>query len=183
MNQHEIRHIFKNPPVLTTDRLILRMIQRDDYRDMYAYAHREEVTRYLLWSPHPSEEYTRFYVRNLQKFYRNGLFYDWAILLKSENRMIGTVGFTRLDSANHCGEIGYVEAAEAVLLFGFLRLNLNRIEARCMVENHASLRVMEKLGMKYEGTFRQLLLVKGKFVDVIVCAITKDQWQRISDLS
>lgn len=191
MTKQDIIRIFRDPPVLETERLILRRIEESDYLDMYDYSRREDVTRYLLWSPHPSPDYTRGYVHSLRHQYRNGEFYDWAIILRGGG-MIGTVGFTRLDPQNNCGELGYVispryhgkgiatEAASVVLRFGFQRLGLNRIEARYMAENLASRRVMEKLGMRFEGIHRQSMRVKGVYRDIGVCAITRADYAALS---
>lgn len=194
MNKHELTRIFRSPPVLECRRLILRKIECRDYVDMYDYSRREDVTRYLLWSPHPSLSYTKGYIHTLQHHYKNGDFYDWAITVK-EGGMIGTVGFTRLDFQNNCGEIGYVlnpryhgrgyatEAASAILRFGFTRLGLNRIEAHYMAENLASRRVMEKLGMHYEGTLRQSMRVKGIYRDIGICAITRAEYVALQSRS
>ena len=66
------------------------------------------------------------------------------------------------------------EALSAVLNEGFMDLNLHRIEAQHEVDNPASGRVMEKCGMRKEGVLRQRLYNKGKFVDVALYAILKD---------
>ena len=55
-------------------------------------------------------------------------------------------------------------------------MGLNRIEAHYMAENLASRRVMEKLGMRYEGTLRQSLRVKGIYRDIAICAVTRDEY-------
>ncbi|MBQ3178700.1 MAG: GNAT family N-acetyltransferase, partial [Clostridia bacterium] len=85
-------------------------------------------------------------------------------------------------------EIGYVlnpsywgmgiapEAVSAVLRFGFTELHLHRIEARYMTGNTASRRVMEKVGMTYEGTARESMFVKGDFVSVGTCAILRSEY-------
>lgn len=192
MKNNELSRIFRTPPRLETEHLLLRMIDRRDRDDMYDYSSREDVTRYLLWSPHPSVDYTGGYIRSVVKHYRIGDFYDWAIVSKSDAHMIGTIGFTRLDMTNRVGELGYVvnpkykghgfatEAGRSILRFGFEQLGLNRIEARYMVENHASGRVMEKLGMSLEGVARCAMLVKGVCRDIAVCAITRDDYERLN---
>lgn len=181
--------IFSHMPSLTTERLLLRPMRITDADDMYRYARREDVTAYLLWSPHPAKSYTENYLRYLQGRYALGEFYDWAIVEPSENRMIGTCGFTRIDFPHNCGEIGYVlnpeyhkkgygtEAANRVLRFGFDELGLHRIEAKFMQGNAASLRVMEKLGMQFEGYRRDAMLVKGSYRTIGVCAVLREEFQ------
>ena len=128
-------------PVLYTERLILRKIDAKDIDDIYEYSCSGQVPEYLLWSPHTSREQTKRYVGTLKKYYAKKEFYDWAVVLKENNKMIGTCGFTRFDFSNNSAEIGYVinpeyrgrgiagEAARRVIRFGFDDLKLNRIEA------------------------------------------------------
>ena len=183
MRKETVYKIFSNMPTLKTERLSLRPMHIIDAEDMYDYAVREEVTRYLLWSPHTSISYTKDYLRYIGGRYALGDFYDWAIIERESRRMIGTCGFTHINTANNSGEIGYVinpdfkgrgyatEAARAVLEFGFSTLELHRIEAKFMQGNDASLRVMEKLGMTFEGYHADEIFVKGAYRTVGVCAI------------
>ena len=166
MNREELQRTFRDPPQLQTRRLLLRKMLKTDYRDMYEYASQERVTQYLLWRPHDSEAYTYKYLQYIQSRYRAGDFYDWAIVVRGQNKMIGTCGFTSFNTEANSAEVGYVlnpaywgfglapEAVAAVLRFGFVDLRLNRIEARYMEGNSRSRRVMEKVGMRYEGTNR-----------------------------
>ena len=183
MNKESLCRIFSHIPELETDRLLLRQMRASDSTDMFDYAKRPEVTEYLLWRPHNDMHYTRRYLEYLGGRYRIGLHYEWAVIHKETERMIGTCGFARIDTAHNCGELGYVlhpdfhgqgimtEACERVLQFGFGVLGLNRIEARYMVGNDASRRVMDRLGMLFEGVARASMLVKGKYRDIATCAI------------
>ena len=86
------------------------------------------------------------------------------------------------------GEIGYAlarkywgqglmtEAVRAMLDYGFNTLHLNRIEARCDVENAGSWRVMEKVGMKFEGVLRQNIMLHGRARDARMYAILREDW-------
>ena len=71
----------------------------------------------------------------------------------------------------HWGQGLTTEALTALLTFGFDHLNLHRIEAGCAVENIASQRVLEKVGMTREGRKRQLLPIRGAWVDNYFFAI------------
>ena len=68
------------------------------------------------------------------------------------------------------------EAAEAVIKFGFERLSLHRIEGRCMAENNQSVSVLTKCGMKYEGTLREAVIVKGRYVSVKLFSILDKEY-------
>ncbi len=187
MKKEFIYKIFSHMPCLRTDRLVLRKIALDDIDDMYEYAKDPAVTKYLTWSPHPDKAYTFEYVSYLQDRYKSGDFFDWGIIY--DGKMIGTCGFTRFDFQHNCGEIGYVvnpdyhdmgiatEAVGRVIKYGFERLRLNRIECRFMMENTASLRVMEKNGMTFEGALRQGMLVKGIYRDIGVCSMLRLEYE------
>ena len=103
--------------------------------------------------------------------------------------MIGTAGMTRIDAENRVGEVGYVlsrefwhrglatEALAVILSFAFHELSLHRVEARFFAGNTASLRVMEKNGMTFEGYWRDALLVKGAYRTVGVCAMLEEEYK------
>lgn len=194
MKRQTIYHIFSHIPTLETDRLILRRMQLSDADDMHEYAKRDDVTRHLTWEPHPSILYTREYLAYVSVHYTAGDFFDWAVVERESERMIGTCGFTRFHCEADSAEIGYVlnpafwgrgiatEAVGAVIRFGFERLELNRIEARFMDGNEASRRVMEKNGMRFEGISRQSMYIKGAYRDVGTCAILRRDyfsWEHI----
>lgn len=182
--------LFSKMPTLETERLILRKMRPSDRSDMFEYACLDDVTRYLLWQPHSDDEYTLQYLRYIESRYKSGSFYDWAVVLKDSGKMIGTCGFTRFDHESDCAEIGYVinpryrgmgiaaEAAREVVRFGFDRLALHRIEARFMYGNEASLRVMQKLGMKFEGYHRDAMLVKGSYRTIGVSSILRNEYEK-----
>ena len=194
MTQKDTLRIFSHIPQLATKRLVLRGLRVADSYDMYEYARRSDVTRYLTWNPHPNREYTKESLEYILTRYRAGEFFDWAVIWHEDgepgDKMIGTCGFTRFDYSNNSAEIGYVinpefrgrgiagEAARRVIRFGFEDLGLNRIEARYMDGNIASRKVMEKLGMKYEGTMRGALRLGNEYRDVGVCALLYDEYNR-----
>ena len=188
MDPERIMRIFRHIPTLETDRLILRKMSKNDSGDMFEYASNPAVTKYLTWDVHPNERFTRNYLAFLQSKYRSGEFYDWAVTLRQNGKMIGTCGFTRFNYSACSAEIGYVlnpaywgegiadEAARRVIRFGFDYLGLNRIEAKCMSGNAQSRRVMEKIGMIFEGTTRDGMSVKNRFVSVDTSAILRDEY-------
>lgn len=193
MKKESLLKIFSRMPVLETERLTLRAMQVSDAEDMYDYAKRPDVTRYLLWRPHTDIAYTRQYLTFLSRRYRIGMHYEWAIVLKESGHMIGTCGFANIDCPNNTAEIGYVlhpdhhgkgivaEAALRVMRFGFSVLGLHRIEARFMKENTPSEQVMKKLGMHFEGIRREAMLVKGLYRDIGIYAILANEFRAMHE--
>ncbi len=190
MNRNAIYRIFSRIPVLRTPRLVLRRMVPEDARDMYEYARRRDVTEYLTWYPHRDVRYTHDYLEYLEGRYAAGDFFDWAVTLRESGKMIGTCGYTSFDFEHDSGETGYVlnpeyrghelipEALHAVMKFGFEELLLNRIEAHYIVGNEASRRVMEKVGMRYEGISRGAMLIKGSYRDIGTCAVLREDFLR-----
>jgi len=197
IKEKNIRRVFTHPPVLTTERLILRPMRESDAENMFEYASDTEVTKYLLWDAHPTLKYTKDYLKFIQTKYKEGDFFDWAVIIKDErgkeDGLIGTVGFASIDFANNWGEVGYVinpsyqrcgyatEAVKRVLRFAFVELEFNRVQARYIIGNDISRRVMEKSGMRFEGVQRGSLLLRGEYRDVGMCALTLGDWLRSND--
>ena len=179
MLKSSLQKKFTALPTVETPRLRLRRILVTDAREMFDYSAREDVTRYLLWSPHPDLAYTEGYVRYLQERYEVGDFFDFAVVEKATGRMIGTCGFTDLSPENHSFEVGYVlhpsfwgkgyatEALGAVLELG-KKFGFHRAEARFMPQNQASIRVAEKNGFFAEGVLKDAIFCKGAYRDIVV---------------
>ncbi|MBO5946319.1 MAG: GNAT family N-acetyltransferase [Clostridia bacterium] len=185
MEKHHL-NIFSSIPILETERLVLRRLNVSDLDDVFKYAADPRVSEYLLWYPHQTKDFTRRYLKFVDKKYKKNEFYDWAVTVNGH--VVGTCGFTSFDIENNCAEIGYVlrsdmwgqglaaEAARAVITFGFEVLSLNRIEAKLISENASSARVLDKCGMTFEGVHRSSILSKGRYRDIAVYSITKDDY-------
>lgn len=154
--------------ILETDRLILRRYTADDAAAMYKnWASDSEVTKYLMWPPHPDEETSRKVTEDWIKKYSDKKFYHWAIVLKENgDEPIGDISVINMNEETSAVHIGYCigrnwwnrgitsEALKAVMDFLFDEAGVNRIESRHDPRNPNSGKVMKKCGMKYEGTLR-----------------------------
>lgn len=193
MKKENLTRIFANLPTIKTERLILRKMLPEDAEDMFEYASDESVTKYLLWSAHKNLAHTKEYLKYIKGRYLVGDFYDWAIVDAADGKMIGTCGFSKIDLTNNLGQIGYVlnpeyhkrgyapEAARAIIEFGFSKLGLNRVEAEFIKENTPSYKVMQKLGMTFEGYRHDALFIKGSYVTVGVCSILRKKYDIINE--
>ena len=177
-------------PELETERLLLRKMRLDDAEAMFAYASDPEVTRYVLFETHRSVEDSEAFLRLAVEGYERGDFGGWGIVLKDSGAFVGTCGVDVNYAPEHArAELGYVlsrehwgrglmpEAVKAVIRFGFGRMGLNRLEARCIAENVASARVMEKAGMTYEGTLREHEFIKGSYRDMKLYSILRREFR------
>ncbi|MBO4950815.1 MAG: GNAT family N-acetyltransferase [Clostridia bacterium] len=184
----KIKETFANPPTLSTQRLLLVKISPEHASDMYEYSCDPDVTRYLTWSCHSSVKETERYIKLLQKRYTAGVFNDWGLIHKETGKFIGTCGFTSFDYEKNTAEIGYVlskdfwgqglaaEAARAVMEFGFENFGLDGYCAKCIEGNDASMRVMQKVGMTFEGIYKNGMFIKGSYKTIIVYNVTKEKY-------
>lgn len=151
---------------LETDRLILRRYVNADAAAMYKnWASDGEVTRFLTWPTHPNPEVSARVIEDWVNQYSDHSYYHWAIVLKDNgDQPIGDIAVVSLKDNVSMAHVGYCigkswwhqgitsEALKAVMEFLFDVVGVNRIEARHDPRNPNSGRVMEKCGMKYEGT-------------------------------
>ena len=172
-------------PTLETPRLLLRRMTMRDAKDIFEYSRDEEVARHVLWTAQQDISEARDYIRFMMKRYRADEPSSWGIILKSENRLVGTIGYMDYSEDNGSVEVGYslsrrlwnggymTEALRRVIDYTFDAMDINRIEAQHELDNPASGRVMEKCGMTREGVLRQRLYNKGQYVDVALYAILR----------
>lgn len=184
----EIEEIYGELPILETDRLILRKMTMEDAEDLFAYGSNEEAAKYVTWDVHKTIEDSRNFIDFVLSQYENKKVAPWAIESKENGRMIGTIDFVWWQPRHNSAEIGYViapeywgkgiatEAASAIIAFGFEKMDLVRIQAKCFVGNLGSARVMEKAGMSFEGINRKAMYIKGKHHDLKTYSILKEEF-------
>ena len=182
--------LFSHIPPLETKRLILRDMRRSDAKDMFEYSSNPKTTKFLLWDVHEDIDYTRLFINSIISKYKTGEYNDWALVYKENGKMIGTCGFTRIDTENRVAEVGYVinpsywnmglatEAVSKIIEFAFETLGVHRVEAKFMFGNDASLAVMKKVGMKFEGYQRDALYVKGKYRTIGISSVLKNEFYK-----
>lgn len=159
---------FDGTPILETDRIILRRFTTDDTQAMFEnWASDREVTRYLTWPAHVSPDVTRQLISWWVDNYKNENYYNWAIVLKEENTLVGNISVIEFNENIESAEIGYCmgqkwwgrgimpEALGEVIAYLFDEVGVNRIYAGHDVNNPKSGRVMSKAGMSFEGIMRQ----------------------------
>ncbi|HIJ55400.1 MAG TPA: GNAT family N-acetyltransferase [Deltaproteobacteria bacterium] len=182
----------RQPPPLKTDRLILRPFTPSDAKDIQRLAGDEAIADTTLNIPHPYDiERAKEWIDALQPQFENGKRTVFAMIDCETDNFIGAIEL-RIDQRYQRGELGYwigkpfwnsgfcTEAGQAVLAYGFARLNLNRIYANHFSRNQASGRVMQKLGMLQEGHARQHIKKGDQFEDIEIYGILKKEWEAAS---
>jgi ribosomal-protein-alanine N-acetyltransferase len=183
-----IGNVFKDLQTLETPRLRLRKLTMRDANDVFEYASMPEVSKHVTWDYHRTVADSMAFLKSILLQYENGIPSPWGIVYKELNKLIGTGGFHNWNLEHRRAEVGYAissrywnkgimtETLKRMLRFGFEAMALNRIEALCKIENAASEKVMQKCGMKYEGTLRKQMFVKGDYQDLKIYSILKQEF-------
>lgn len=113
-----------------------------------------------------------------------------ALEERASDRFVGEVILRLTSEESRQGEIGWslhpdaqgqgyaTEAARELLRLGFVEMGLHRIIAECDPRNEASIRIMERLGMRREAHHLESMWLKGEWVGSIVYALLEDEWRR-----
>lgn len=182
-----IQDLFVPYPRLDTNRLILREVEKNDVDDIHAYASDPILTTHLTWDAHRTLRDTQDFIQFAFKQYEKNSVGPWAIIWKETNHVIGTIDLV-WNKKHYSAELAYAisrefwrqgigtEAVKKIIDFGFKKMELERIQARCVTDNIASYRLMEKIGMTYEGTLRKSMFRKGKQEDIKMYAILRSEY-------
>jgi [ribosomal protein S5]-alanine N-acetyltransferase len=173
--------------ILRTERLLLRPFKQDDVDEALNYRNDAEFARFL---PHIPQPFTR---ADAEQFVTTNVEEPWdkfsTFAIELDARLIGTVNLD-IDSDNQIAMLGYAisrdrwgkgitpEAARAVISWGFQTLNLAKIWASTDARHQRSRRVMEKLGMRHEGTLRAHHLGwDGLRTDQVMYGLLREEWE------
>jgi RimJ/RimL family protein N-acetyltransferase len=169
--------------------LLLRDFELDDWPALHDVESRADVARYQSFEPRTPEE-SRAYVAAAwdEATQDSRKTYDLAVTLFPDGQLIGRcgLGLTEPDLGegmlwytihpSHWGRGYATEAARGLLDFGFDELRLHRIWADCDPANVASVRVLQKLGMRREGHLIENAWTKGAWGDSLIYAILDREW-------
>lgn len=174
---------------LETERFFLMPIARGDAEEIYQNVREYDIARWLINLPHPyPEDGAITYIQKVTELMKKGLSYELPIRLKSTGELVGVMALLKVDRKNRNAELGYwiakrywnlgfaTEAGLRVMEFCFNVLNLERIYAKFIPNNKASRRVMEKLGMRYEGTMRHEVFKDNRYHDMNYYGIIREEW-------
>ncbi|HTK07416.1 MAG TPA: GNAT family protein [Ktedonobacteraceae bacterium] len=182
MEQNEMQ-----APFIVGPRLYLRSLEPEqDFEKVARWNNEEEMRSYFNVYP---TSYTRMKER-LGQFYQSFTHILFGVALKGERDIIGIAGLKDINTLNQSAEFyvkidpsqqgkGYgTEATKLTLRYGFMELNLNRIQTQDMEENIGGWRADEKAGFKYEGTLREAIMRFGKYHGVRVYSILRSEFMK-----
>jgi RimJ/RimL family protein N-acetyltransferase len=179
------------PPMLidiSTDRIMLKEVSWDDLNHIHHHHLNPDVDRYNTLGIPENIEITKdrlkLMIEAQKKFPRAT--YTWKILLKNPSQFMGMAGMSLSNDRFKLAEIYYgflpeywgkgyaTEVAKALIKTGFEKFNLHKIEAGVAIDNHQSIKVLEKSGMTREGLRRKILPIRGEWKDNYHYGIVED---------
>lgn len=174
------------PEMFETARLRLRPPAIDDAKIIFdAYAQDPDVTRYLVWLPHRSIETTENFISYCAERWTAKTAFSYVIAKLGDGELLGMI---EIQLHQHGATIGYVlakrhwrrgimaEAAGCLVKHALRQPAIFRVQAFCDVENIASARSLEKIGMSREGMLRRYIVhpsVSSEPRDCYLYAITR----------
>jgi RimJ/RimL family protein N-acetyltransferase len=162
------RTVIRPPANWETERLALRpAVAADAAQAFESYTANPEVSRYMTWRPHRSVAETEQFLRRCEEVWAKGLAFPWSLWLKSDGAFAGML---EARVKQHSVDIGYVlaprlwrrglmsEAVGGLVKWAMGRPEIHRVWAVCDWQNTASARLLESVGMQFEGRLRRWLV-------------------------
>jgi ribosomal-protein-serine acetyltransferase len=170
----------------------LRVLRVADSADLFALtdANRTFLRRWLPWvDAVTSEEDSHSFLTTVTTQRKQGRGPTFGIL--RDGALAGIVGYLPTDPVNSVGEIGYwlaereqgrgimTACCRFAVRYGFLTLDLNRIQIAAGTENLASRAVPERLGFKFEGVLRGRENLYGTYIDHAMYALLRSEFDAL----
>lgn len=170
-------------PVIETERLLLRRITNDDVNEVFELRSNPETMKYIPRPLVQNNEDALAHIAMIDEKIDTNIGVNWGITLKDNPKLLGIIGFYRMQPENYRAEIGYMlspdfhgkgiipEAVNRLIRYGFDDLKLHSIEAVIDPENSASEKVLEKCGFVKEAHLKESEFWEGKFLDKVIYSL------------
>ena len=180
--------------ILETQRLRIRPFQEGDSEPFATYRSDPLVAQYQSWeTPYTLKQATHF-IESLQNSAPGtpGEWYQLAIEVKKDNIMIGDCAFCILAEDPRQAEIGFTlarsyqglgygtEAVGRLLQYLYEELDLHRVRANCDIDNIASVKLLERVGMRREGCFVESSWFKGRWSSEYWYGLLQREWMQLA---
>ncbi len=173
---------------IRTARLSLREFVKSDFQAVHDYSSDPRVTRYLFFGPR-DEDATADYLDGLLASQRERprTRFELAVEETASGRVIGACDLSFIES--HAVDLGYMlgmenwgkglatEIALALVDAAFYDLHAERVISTVDVNNSASIRVLEKIGMRWEAVFRKHRRAKNRWWDCHLFVLPREVWE------
>ena len=174
-------------PILHTPRLLLRPLEMSDAERIQALASDPAIAATTSTLPHPYHlQHAQSWIEGIAPAFADGKGISLAITC--EKVIVGVMSLAGISRKHRRAALGYwigvpfwgrgyaTEAARSIIAYGFAELELNRIYGECYSHNLASERVLQKLGMWFEGCQRGAMRKGDAFIDILLYALLKSDF-------
>lgn len=180
---------------IETKRLFLRPISQEDKEALFEYRSDQETNKYQGWVPETIEDVAQFIEKVAKQINEPESWFQFVIIEKKSEKIIGDLGVHFYGEENvqvelgctlnkHFQHKGYAtESLESVLDYLFNELNKHRVHTSIDPENTDSINLVERIGLRKEAHFVKSLHFKGSWVDDVVYALTKVEWNKKKESS
>ena len=170
-------------PNLETERLLLRRVDSNDIKEIFALRSNPETMKYIPRPLVKTDEDALEHIAMIDSKIDSNEGINWAITLKDNPKLIGVIGHYRIKPENYRAELGYMllpeyhgkgivsEAVKEAVKYGFQVMKLNSLEAIIDPDNHASAKVLEKNGFVKEAHLKEYEFYEGRFLDTVIYSI------------
>ena len=170
---------------ITSDRLLLRPVEKDDLDDLALVNGDEEVTRFLPYETWRSRQDAEAWHDKVMGLVSQGKTLQLVVVMQETNRVIGSCLLFNYDESSRVAEIGYVtgrefwrqglteEALRMLITYGFDMVGLRRLCAVVETDNQASMSLLNKLGFSSEGNASP---TPGENVELMKFGLLRQEW-------
>jgi RimJ/RimL family protein N-acetyltransferase len=176
--------------VLKGNRVLLCPVRRSDISSFLKWFNDPEVTQYLAMYLPMTEMAEEKFIEGLANNVGAGVQFVVEAIGNEGNKAIGSIGLHGISPKDHFATFGIAigekdywskgygtEAARLIIKYGFEQLNLHRISSTAYAFNERSLRLHKKVGFKEEGRQREAVFKNGKYQDVVVFGLLREEWK------
>lgn len=175
-------------PILETERFILRELKDSDLDEVFEMRSNPELMKFIPRPICKLKEEALLHIHKIQKGFTENDSVNWGISYKNNPKLIGIIGYVRMQPENYRAEIGYIlnktehkkgvmrEILKPLMHFGFVHLNLNSISAVVDPANQASISLLQASGFTKEGHFREDCYFDGQFLDSVHYSVLKSDF-------
>jgi len=179
---------------LETKRLIIRPMTLDDKFEVFEYRSDTETNKYQGWIPETMDDVESFIGKISKQINEPETWFQFVIVEKETQKIVGDMGIHFFDSENKQVEIGCTlnknfhgqgyatESIKRVIDYLFKELKKHRIIASIDPDNTNSIRLVERIGFRKEAHFVESLFIHGKWADDVIYAMIEKDWEKLNPL-
>ncbi|TQV73652.1 GNAT family N-acetyltransferase [Aliikangiella marina] len=175
--------------IAKTERLTMRAMEVKDAPEVYRYRNQPDVMIFQGWTPQSADE-VKAYAESMNERAIAAAGHWYQVVLDYQGIIVGDVAFCIETEHEQQAELGIAidtqyqklgfaqEATRGLVDYLFTTHNLHRIHVSIDPQNHASRKLIERCGFRFEGHLKKAVWFKGQWCDDLILAILREEWQQ-----